>query len=89
MHTATQLTGATNLPVTMRIVPYLDSNSGTDYFAFVRNGGIDAFNSLTQDTSSDIILGYYTSSNVSGTAGDAGYLVTFNANAYFAANAEL
>ena len=77
------------LPCTMRVQPVVISNSGTDYYAFARNGALDYFNSVTIDTSGPNILGLFNSGQISGTAGHAGYVVTQNASASIAASAEL
>ena len=71
---------ATNVsfPVTMRQTPVLDSTTGTDYYVFNRNGGSDTFNSLTLNSASSTMAQIYNASEISGTAGQAGMLLTYD-----------
>lgn len=71
---------ATNVyfPVTMRQAPILDSTTGTDYYVFNRNGGSDTFNSLTLNSVSSTMAQIYNASEISGTAGQAGMLLTYD-----------
>jgi hypothetical protein len=78
-------------PVPMRTAPTLTQTTGTNYYAFGRNGGTDYFNSVTLatiQTTANVIF-FYNSTDASGTAGQAGYIQTSNASASLAASAEL
>ena len=89
-YTATDVRMVVNFPVTMRTGPSVVSSSGTDYFRIQRNGGDDAFNSILDGgpkTPTTIMV--YQNSNVSGTAGHAGFVYSNNASASLAFNAEL
>jgi hypothetical protein len=81
--------GYVQFPVTMRTAPTTACTSGTDYYDFNRNGADDLFNSLTVylATTTGSIL--YNSTEISGTAGQAGILLTNNASAFVAFTAEL
>ena len=74
----------------MRIAPNLVATSGTGYYVFVRNGGTDAFNSITLNgytTPRGAAL--YNNTEISSTAGNAGWVYLDNASASVALNAEL
>lgn len=88
-YTATQADGFLPFPVTMRTTPTLVATSGTGYYAFIRNGGSDAFNSLTLYAASLNGTQIYNSTEISGTAGHAGTFRTQNASASIAVSAEL
>ena len=76
-------------PVTMRANPTLDFTSGTDYYGVYRNGAHDTFNSFTIGQSGINLVGLYNNSEVSGTAGHAGFFRTNNASSSMAFNSEL
>ena len=88
-YTATNVSAIIPLPVTMRISPTVDQSTGTDYYGFVRNGAIDGFSSFTLDATGKNAVSAYNNTDVSGTAGQAGLIVTLNSNAYLGFNAEL
>jgi hypothetical protein len=88
-YTASQADGFLAFPVTMRTTPTLVATSGTGYYAFIRNGGSDAFNSLTLYAASLNGTQIYNSTEISGTAGHAGTFRTQNASASIAVSAEL
>jgi hypothetical protein len=88
-YTATQADGFLPFPITMRTTPTLVATSGTGYYAFIRNGGSDAFNSLTLYAASLNGTQIYNSTEISGTAGHAGTFRTQNASASVAVSAEL
>ena len=88
-YTSTQADGFLPFPVTMRTTPTLVATSGTGYYAFIRNGGSDAFNSLTLYAASLNGTQIYNSTEISGTAGHAGTFRTQNASASIAVSAEL
>ena len=87
--TASQADGFLAFPVTMRTTPTLVATSGTGYYAFIRNGGSDAFNSLTLYAASLNGTQIYNATEISGTAGQAGTFRTQNASASVAVSAEL
>ena len=76
-------------PVTMRTTPTLSSTTGTDYYTFYRNGAGDGFNSFTIDSASTTCAGIRNSSEISGTAGQAGFINTTSASAFIAFQSEL
>ena len=86
---ATSVNAAFHLPTTMRTSPTISVVSGTDYYSIYRQGADDLFNSFTLDISSPTTVAAYNNSEVSGTSGVAGLMVTRNANSFFAAQAEL
>ena len=90
MYTASIMIATVPYKVTMRGTPVLSATSGTDYYLIYRNGATDAFNSLTLDApvSTDFAQ-IFNNSEISGTAGQAGLVVTNNASAFVAFSAEL
>jgi len=76
-------------PVSMRTAPTLSATSGTNYYSFTRNGGADLFNSLTLDVVNTNGVTLYNNTEISGTAGDAGYFAINNASGSVAFSAEL
>jgi hypothetical protein len=74
----------------MRIAPSLVVTSGTGYYVLVRGNGTDAFNSITLNgytTPRGAAL--YNNTEISSTAGMAGWVYLDNASASVALNAEL
>jgi hypothetical protein len=88
-YTASQMNTIVYFPVTMRIAPTLTATSGTDYYVFERNGADDFLNSLTISGATPKTAGVNNSSQISGTAGQAGRLITYTSGASVAFNAEL
>jgi hypothetical protein len=88
-YSATNVSAVIPLPVTMRISPTVDQSTGTDYYGFVRNGAIDGFSSFTLDATGKNAVSAYNNTDVSGTAGQAGLIVTLSTAAYLGFNAEL
>jgi hypothetical protein len=88
-YSGTTAVGTVYLPVEMRVTPALDSNSGTAYFGMVRNSGVDYFNSFTLDAASSKIVCINNGNEISGTAGQAGYMYLVDASAYVGFGAEL
>jgi len=77
-------------PNTMRAVPTVDYVSGTDYYKISRNGATDNFNDIAGGGVASLNeISLYNNSQVSGTAGDAGYVRSNNASASIALNSEL
>jgi len=89
MYSSSQVETNVQFPVTMRTGPTLVQTTGTDYYAFQRNGGSDSFNSFTANTATTQLVNLYNNSQVSGTAGHAGTLFTGNASSSLAFSAEL
>jgi hypothetical protein len=88
-YASTHLITAVNYPVAMRSTPSLVSATGTNYYQFYRSGTADGLNSLTL-TSNGLTSGsLQNTTDVSGTAGDAGALYADNANVLIAFQAEL
>jgi hypothetical protein len=78
------------LPVTMRTTPTVENVSGTNYYQVIRNDGTDDFNAFTSlSRASNKALTLDCTSNISGTAGQAGIVMTNNASAKLAFTAEL
>jgi hypothetical protein len=78
-------------PVAMRTTPTLTVATGTDYYGFKRNGADDNFNSLSSTASFASVTGQmlFNSTEISGTAGQAGTVRTNNASAKIEFSAEL
>jgi hypothetical protein len=89
-YTTTNMQMTIQHPVTMRTVPTLYQATGTGYYTFERNGTGDAFNSLTLgSTTTDTVSLPFNSTEISGTAGQAGNVYLSNASAYVGLSAEL
>jgi hypothetical protein len=88
-YTSTNISGYITFPVDMRTAPAVDANTGTDVFAFLRNGASDLFNSFTIDQANPRGATIYNNTQASGTAGQAGYLYNYTTNSYVAFSAEL
>lgn len=89
MITASEVQTHVYFPTTMRTTPTLVAASGTNYYDFVRNGGDDLFNSLTIVQGSSTGACIYNATEISGTAGHAGRLLTDSASGSIAFSAEL
>lgn len=88
-YSATQASTIVYLPVTMRAAPVLANVTGGNYFAFYRNGTFDNLDSWTLDVASTTTVSMYNSTDVAGTAGQAGIVRTSNASARVAFSSEL
>jgi len=88
-YTSTILTAVISFPVTMRASPAIYQVTGTNYYAFIANGGADGFNSLSIDAIGQNQVTVYNNTEVSGTAGHGGNVVLQNGNASLAFGAEL
>lgn len=86
--TSSQIWAGLQMPVTMRATPTLDSNSGTNYFAYYCNS---AFTYMTSLTLNDATATTVTVRNIStsATAGQAGFLYLYQSNSYIGLSAEL
>ena len=90
LYTASELFGAVSFPATMRATPTLSATSGTNFYEFLRNNASDSFDSLTIGTRTSTTIGEIASSSgLSGTAGQAGWIRTDNAAAKVSFSAEL
>ena len=76
-------------PVSMRTTPSVYITTGTNYFRIFRNEAIDSFNSLTFGAGNVNMFGLYNNTEVSGTAGHAGFIRPENSSAVIGADAEL
>jgi hypothetical protein len=88
-YTSGYLFGFVNFPVTMRTGPSLVASSGTNYYNNICSGAADGFNSLGIDSPTTSCSAIYNSTEVSGTAGQAGIIATNNASASVSFSAEL
>jgi hypothetical protein len=88
-YTSTILTAVISFPVTMRVSPTIYQVTGTNYYAFIANGGADGFNSLTRDAIGQNQVTVYNNTEAAGTAGHGGNVILQNGNASLAFGAEL
>jgi hypothetical protein len=93
-YSSTELQTIVDFAVTMRTNPSAVIASGTDFYRFYRNSTFDSFNNLTRDATfsgagavNSIKL--YNNTEISGTAGHAGIILTANASCSIAFDAEL
>ncbi len=92
MYSSSALHGVVDLPTSMRVRPSIDQTTGTSYYNVYRGGGNDPFNSLVLNfsgTGTENIINFVNETEISGTAGQAGLIVTANSGSYFAVDAEL
>jgi len=87
--TATRMSTVVYLPVTMRAAPTLTQTTGTGYYYIYRNGDYDGFNSFTIGNATINIVNLANTSEVSGTAGQSGFVSTDNASASLSVSSEL
>jgi hypothetical protein len=86
---ASTVYGVVTFPVTMRSAPTTGCSTGSGYYTFVRNGASDLFNSITVNSyTSNSSVEFYNNSEISGTAGQAGWIRTGDANSFIAFTAE-
>lgn len=88
-YTSSSISSYVQFPTTMRTTPTLYVVTGSNYYGMAVNGGVDSFNSFTQDIGSDTARTIYNNSEASGTAGFSGYLYNSNASSFVAFQAEL
>jgi hypothetical protein len=89
-YTSSTMYGLITFPVTMRTAPSIDQVTGTDYYKiFSNNNGGDGFNSLTIDGSSTQGVTVYNNAQVSGTAGQSGWITTGNNASFLSFTSEL
>ena len=74
----------------MRAKPSLDNVSGTNYYRIFRDGGNDYFDDFSiADNTTNKVCDIRNNTDISGTAGTAGFVRTENAAAFVAFDAEL
>ena len=76
-------------PTSMRTSPSLEQVTGSAYYSIYRQNTADDFNSLTLGQKNENIVSLYNNSEVSGTAGDAGFIRTNNSSTRVAFDSEL
>ena len=86
---AASASGALQFPVTMRTAPTLSIVSGTNYYAFERAGATDYIDAFILGYTSTTGSRFLNTTQISGTAGQAGTLKTDNAAAFVAFSSEL
>ena len=89
LYQSSSMYGMLQFPVTMRTTPSLQSVSGTDFYNFYRNGTADNFNSFSLQSASSTGYVFFNNTEISGTAGDAGWVEGGNASSFVAFQAEL
>jgi hypothetical protein len=77
------------LPVPMRTTPTLVATSGTNYYGFYRDGVGDLFDSVSLSDAGPTAIVLNNGSQISGTSGHAGVMITANASASIIFTAEL
>jgi len=77
------------LPCDMRTTPTLEIVSATNYYTFFRNGGGDTVDDFALTKWGTRVIEFYNNTDVSGTAGHAGFIRTAASAAKFALTAEL
>jgi hypothetical protein len=88
-YTASQLYAVIQFPVTMRTAPTLSSNTGSNFYIFYRNGSNDPFDSFTLGNVSVQSCAIFNTTQISGTAGQAGGILSNGSSAMVAFSAEL
>jgi hypothetical protein len=89
-YNSTTLIGFLQFQVSMRVAPTLVVSSGTNHFAIYRNDASDEFDTFTgisEPTNTSATI--RNTSQVSGTAGQTGVIITANASSSVAFNSEL
>jgi len=89
MYNSSTLYSNLELPCDMRTTPTLEIVSATGYYTFYRNGGSDVVDDFALTKWGTRVLEFYNNSDISGTAGHAGFIRTSNSAAKFAVTAEL
>ena len=88
-YSGTQLECVVQFPVQMRKYPALDISSVSNQFRFYRNSGSDDFTSFTLGATSSLFAELYNTTEISGTAGQAGFVMFNVAGSYVGFSAEL
>jgi hypothetical protein len=90
MYSSSYMAAPFNFKTTMRASPTLISANSTGCFKFYRNSSNDVFDDFSTGTArSPYSLELYNNSDISGTAGQAGFIYAINSNATLAVDAEL
>jgi hypothetical protein len=90
MYNSTLLVGVVQFPVTMRAAPTLVSSNGTNHFSFYRNSDSDSFPNFTGiNEPSTTCANIRNDNQVSGTAGQAGFIIADQTASSLAFNSEL
>jgi hypothetical protein len=79
------VTVGVSLKTTMRATPAIDCTTGTDFYSYQRNGGVDAFNSFSLDQAGSNFVSMFNDAQISGTAGQAGLVYTGSGSVAFTA----
>jgi hypothetical protein len=88
-YSSTYMTSFVSFPVTMRAAPTLVVTTGTNFYAFYRNGAADNFDSLTFGGGSLQGGELFNNTEISGTAGQGGFVTTANGSSSIAFQIEL
>jgi len=90
-YNSTYITCALQFPQEMRVAPTLVKTTGTNYYGIYRDNTIDDFNDFNNGIQNPTTTscGMDCSTNVSGTSGHVGRLITRNASSSIAFNSEL
>ena len=88
-YNATTMFGLLQFPVTMRTTPTIVQVTGTNYYRFYCNNGPDYFNNFGLEASSPTAYVFYNGTEMSGTAGQGGWVEMNNASGLLAFTAEL
>jgi hypothetical protein len=88
-NSATLMRAVIPFPVTMRTTPTVVAASGTDYYLYQCAAANDTFNSITLGDVSTNAISVFNNTEISGTAGQGGLILTNNASASLAFSAEL
>jgi hypothetical protein len=90
-YNSTYVTCALQFPQEMRVAPTLVKTTGTNYYGIYRDNTIDDFNDFNEGIQNPTTTscGMDCSTNVSGTSGHVGRLITRNASSSISFNSEL
>ena len=88
-NSATLMRAVIPFPVTMRTTPTVVASSGTNYYLYQCAAANDTFNSITLGDVSTNAISVFNNTEISGTAGQGGLILTNNASASVAFSAEL
>jgi hypothetical protein len=88
-YNAAYVRGVVQFPVTMRAAPTISAFSGASAYLIYRNSATDDFNSITGDNIGVNAACIYNNTEVSGTAGQGGDMVTNSSQAYVSFVSEL
>jgi hypothetical protein len=90
-YNSTYVTCALQFPQEMRVAPTLVKTTGTNYYGIYRDNTIDYFNDFNEGIQNPTTTscGMDCSTNVSGTSGHVGRLITNNASSSISFNSEL